>query len=210
MAINFGDDEIENVVETPEQNETPDASSLLSGYKDAKEETPPLPTTDDGAPVLPGDKPSADTTSAGGAENWVGDKRYFQTGPRAGQLRPNNGRRVRASIDTNAVTQISGSYLITASMFLTIIDMLFPMLIVGANNLVSDVKVELNQVRLKKDNESGTDVKKDLEPLAQATLKQLNLQGNPLLLLIITLSCNWTWNLIAARTMNQKDKQQKK
>lgn len=177
---------------------TPDPSSLLSAYS-VEKEVITQPTVDTDLPDEPipphldGEKPPVPD-----------GQRVYKTGKKAGQPRPDpKGPRMTYN---NQPTTIPASMFVTGAMFLMVIDMVFPMLIVAGNNFVSDVKVKLEQVRITADKER----KKEIEPLADATLKQLNIHGNPAAMLAFVMVTNWCWQLFAARALNAPIKKDEK
>lgn len=180
MAIEFDETEQASEPQRLVVNE-----SILSGYEQPKEVDAPEAI----APALDGD-PKKETEASVSQGSWEGNPEYYQSGDKKGQKR---NRKIKATIDKNAVTSIPGSYIVTAAMFLMLVDTIIPMILVGLNNWVTDTKIDLEDVRLKRE------IRKEIEPLGDATLKQLNLTGNPGLMLILAMSCHYSWNFMLAR-----------
>lgn len=77
---------------------------------------------------------------------------------------------------------ISGD-IITGALLITFIDLFIPMIIVTVNNLLdpSGKKVKIEQLRMK------IQQRKELEPIADALAKEIELKANPWLLMIAAL-----------------------
>lgn len=123
------------------------------------------------------EKPVTDTTDA-----WRGNLAYYQTGKKAGQLRPKPLVSV-AYKATPGDDELTGE-LIGGAMFITMIDLFLPGLFVLFNNwLVTDKKdmIKMSEMQL----EESTI--KRLEPVADKSLRRLKLRGDPTVWLIITM-----------------------
>lgn len=115
---------------------------------------------------------------------WQGNPLYYQSGKKQGQLRQLKPRGITVGYQPSSEPQEIGGDLISGAMFMSIIDMLIPGLIVVINNfLVKDKKDILKISEMQLDEKQ---IKK-LEPLTEATLKQIKLRANPSVLLIFTL-----------------------
>lgn len=139
---------------------------------------------------------NSDTNTAnekGGSTNWQGNPAYFQTGKKAGTLRPSMSHKAPAK----ETMEISGT-LIDGAMFIMLVDMLFPLLIVVANNKMSKTQIEIEDIQLSEKQ------KKDLAPLADEVCKQLTLQANPAFLLLVGLGGIYGINFMVAKKVAEK------
>lgn len=84
---------------------------------------------------------------------------------------------------------LSGA-IIDGALFLLMIDVLFPLLISVINNRFTDIKVNPEKLQLTEKQ------KRDLAPLADAVMKQVQLRGNPTVLLLLSLLGVYSVNLI--------------
>lgn len=175
-----------------------DVENILASYKDAKIENTTPPPADPPLPEGVNDAPGEHATGTTG-EEWRNNPAYYQTGKKAGQKRPER-KGIDFTYNKDAKTEIKGSALITAAMFLTFIDIMIPLIIVGLNNWLSDTKISFSDLRM------DDDVKKEINPIADATLKQLNIEGNPALLLGLMLSSTYTMNYFRARGLADEKK----
>lgn len=137
-------------------------------------------------PIENGDSPSFAKATEG---NWRGDNRYYQSGKKAGQLRPDP--KIKATYNHNATSNIPATMLINGALFLSVINFIIPMIIVTVNNyLTPKEKMGVKDLQLTKEE------KKEIDPLMDATLKQLNIQANPLILLCITLVSSYAMKFV--------------
>jgi hypothetical protein len=153
---------------------------LAENYKD---ETPDVSTS------------STDTSSASSPEPgieppWKGDPRYYQTGKKAGQLRP-----VRLN---KQPVEISGNLIISGALLLMFIDMVFPVLISLANNRINK-KTQVKPEQLRLTDEQKT----QLIPLADAAAKNITVTANPFAVLGVALFGMYGANFISA--INEND-----
>ncbi len=125
------------------------------------------------------ENPSDPINPTNPSSDWRNNPDFYQTGKKAGQPRPN---RLNATYNRNASTTIPSSVLVNGAMFMGFINFVIPLIMVTANNWLSP-KEKMEQKDLRLTNED----RKDIDPLMDATLKQLNIQGNPALLLAIAL-----------------------
>lgn len=180
MAISKEElEEVEKVEDNsfakPPAVEVEDLDKLLSDYKQKYKESEVIidsesePQTGD----VTGNAPATATPNAD-PNAWKGNPAYFQTGKKAGQLRPN----MQHKAPPPEQMTISGS-LIDAGMFLMLIDMIFPLLIQVANNKFnSETKIKVEDLQM-------TDKqKRDLEPIAEQVIKQMSISADPKWLLL--------------------------
>lgn len=125
----------------------------------------------------------------------------YKTGPKAGQPRP--PRKVRIGYNqTNEISSISGEIL-TGALFLTLIDLVMPVLIIGLNNRFSDQKMNAKDLKL------SDKQKAELAPIADKVVKQLNINANPNMLLIVSMFGIYAANFVALKltlTAKQNEK----
>lgn len=163
--------------------------ALKAEYSEPAQETPPVGEDNLTPPIqtLPPDPLNPPQSVDGKSDNgtdWVGNPEYFQTGAKAGQKRQRRARQPLVSYEQREGDSVVGGELITGAMFISMIDLLFPAIIVTVNNfIVSDPK---NQMRIS-DMQLGDDVITKLKPLAESTLRRIKLRGDPMVWLIITM-----------------------
>lgn len=166
------------ITDEPTTTNTDSVNDLLSGYKEAKIEEPIEPEHNP-ENIVQNLGESSEGLPPPDTNAWQGDKRYYQTGKRAGQLRPN---RVTVKYNHDATTSIPASQLVNGALFLAFINFIIPLAISGVHNWFN----KKNKLAIK-DLKLTNDEKKEIDPLMDATLKQLNINANPLILLIISL-----------------------
>jgi hypothetical protein len=161
---------------------------LAENYKD---ETPDVSTSS--ASTSSASTSSADsflTSSQDSEPPWKGDPRYYQTGKKAGQLRP-----VRLN---KQPVEISGNLIISGALLLMFIDMVFPVLISLANNRINK-KTQVKPEQLRLTDEQKT----QLIPLADAAAKNITVTANPFAVLGVALFGMYGANFISA--INEND-----
>lgn len=105
---------------------------------------------------------------------------HYVRGPKKGQPKEKGSSTVRVSSKSSESDgNISGS-VITAGLFLLIIDTVLPMVIVLLNNRFSEKKMKAEVLKLTDEQ------RKELEPLADQVLKQIQMTGNPTAVLLLT------------------------
>jgi hypothetical protein len=184
---------MDNLEQQPEQPKTASINSastdldlpefLAENYKDE------MPDVSTGSASTS----SADnvlTSSQDSEPPWKGDPRYYQTGKKAGQLRP-----VRLN---KQPVEISGNLIISGALLLMFIDMVFPVLISLANNRINKkTQVKPEQLRLTEEQ------KTQLIPLADAAAKNITVTANPFAVLGVALFGMYGANFISA--INEND-----
>ncbi len=111
---------------------------------------------------------------------------YYMKGKKKGQPRhaPYTpiGARNFTPQQANAISpQIQGGILITGGLFLTLINLIIPLLVSVLNNWLTDTKIKPEQMQLDKAQ------LKELDPVCDAVMKQMSMTGNPMVLLFIGL-----------------------
>lgn len=128
---------------------------------------------------------------------------YYVRGPKKGQPKPVSKNKAPIPPPTT----IQASSFLTGAIFLTLLDIFVPTILVGLNNMTSKVKMKYDGMKL-------TDAqKKELEPVANAVLKEVNLNASPALLLGIAILGSYLPMFLVARSeaqakhkINEKDK----
>lgn len=124
---------------------------------------------------------------------WLGDKRYYQTGKKAGQLRP-----IRIKSTEQPDIDLSGNVIITGSLIITFADLLIPVLISALNNRFSKTKINADSLRM------DTKQRQSLEPVADAVAKQLAFEGNPIIVFFVGLIGIYGMNYLALKATETK------
>jgi len=111
---------------------------------------------------------------------------YYQKGKKKGQPRPTPYTPLhQRGLPVQPVQQIDpkiqGGILITGGLFLTLINLIIPLLVSVLNNWLTDTKIKPEQMQLSKEQI------KELDPVCDAVMKQMTLTGNPMVLLFIGL-----------------------
>lgn len=174
--------------------------NLLSEYKEApKNETSNNPILSDmqGGVVpnngSPNNSISSSTVYPPGTE-------FYKTGKKAGQPKPN--RKVKTSFTPSPLpTTLNGSIL-TGALFITLLDLLMPVLIAGLNNRYSKQKIKASDLSM------NARQRNELAPVADAFLKQANLEANPTITLLVGVIGIYAGNYVAVKmttNLNQKD-----
>lgn len=104
---------------------------------------------------------------------------YYKTGKKAGQPRPNKKAPVTVNRATEQTT-LSGEIL-TGALFITLVDLVMPLIIAGLNNRFSKNKIKASDLSLTQKQ------KNELAPIADRVVKQFDFNGNPNILLIFSM-----------------------
>lgn len=153
----------------PQEASVDEIASFLSDYKE--------PLKVEG--ITPQPAPVNATFTQPQNEPWKGDPRYYQRGAKKGQLRPTP---LQARIQTPTVpANIQGNAIISGALLISLIDLLLPLAISALNNIASDQKIkpELLQMTAKQ--------KDTLAPVCDQVSQYINLTGNPLIILTVSL-----------------------
>jgi len=142
-----------------------DLSEFLKSYNK------PLTVNDVGADAATSAAQDA-MTDKGIGDGWKGNPNYYQSGKKRGQ--PKAGKEYKDEMT------LTGD-LMDGAMFITLIDMIFPMVICMANNSMSQVKIEPDALMLSEKQ------KKQLEPICEQVVKKLSVKADPITLLCISL-----------------------
>lgn len=176
----------------------------LSEYKDAAE----LPASPDPSergeksPIvemgIPIEKPVPEfqqaKTPETDQENWKNNPDYFQSGPKQGQKRQRKPRTTMAYTGKYEESEISAD-VITGAMFLSVVDLLIPMLFITINNYITGENLKPGDMAL------STEQLKKLETVADRAMSYIKLRGNPLIILGLTMLGLYSMTLVKAKMM---------
>lgn len=102
---------------------------------------------------------------------------YYVRGPKKGQPKPAS----KSKPIVPQPTTIQASSFLTGAILLSMVDLIIPMALVGLNNWRSKVKLKPDSIKM-------TDAqKRELSPIADAVLKEMNVNASPTTLLMIAL-----------------------
>lgn len=146
-----------------------DIDKLLSGYsKEVIAESTP-----------PGIDLTEDTPLKINPHDKTDPRLYYQRGAKKGQKKPNFDKVLQQTGQYEPAT-LSGEIL-SGLMFITLIDMLFPLLITTVNNLYSKKKVKADQLKL------TAKQKNELAPICDKIVEKWNITADPVWLLLISM-----------------------
>lgn len=199
--------------ESPKDNGLIDLQAFLSDYKEAAKIEVPAeqkqPTTAQAQPQTNEKFP--------GAPHWYGNPLYYQSGKKQGQLKPppKNGNFKQAfqqpQVSVNPETSvITADAVISGAIFLTIINILIPMLFSLAHNFVVKDKRKHIEWEMLQMDEKAT---KQLETLADKALKHIKIDANPVGVLIVAMLGMYTMQFLTVKMMvdaGVKSKDEKK
>lgn len=114
---------------------------------------------------------------------------YYKSGKKAGQPKPPKKVRVGYT-PTIEMSQIN-SNLLSGALFLTLVDLVLPMLVAALNNRFSKIKVKASELMM------TAKQKNELAPIADKVMSQVNITANPTLLLCISMFAIYGMNLAA-------------
>lgn len=184
--------------------------NLLSDYKDAATIVEPESTIKEEQTTVPEPPPYTDSEGRVPESVWrANPEKYFQRGSKKGLPRDKPFAKTSATYNTAATSSIPATMLINGALFLSVVNFVIPMIIITANNwLYPKEKMVLKDLKFT-DSE-----KKEIDPLMDATLKQLNINGNPLVLLLIILTAGYAMKFIGKKVefgvSSETDKEDKK
>jgi len=190
------------------------ASKMLEGYDQPAVIEEPTPVDDINVKVDP-EKQEPTATDITDAEGRVPESvwranpdKYFQRGAKKGLPRDKPATpmaKTSVSFNKEATTTIPGGVLINGAIFITFINFIIPYTIVTVNRWLTKEKMNVKDLKL-----TGEE-RRDIDPLMDATLKQLNIMGNPLVLLGICLVATYSMKFANAKLgMNEEPKEEKK
>ncbi len=175
--------------------------ALFGQYETVAEETikPDAIPVVETQPVSPGISqpvsPGFSSPPIPGADADAPYGRYVK-GKKAGQPRPKPrqyyGQQPVVQQLPAAPPKLSGM-LIDGGLFLTLVNLVIPMLICVGNNYFSDKKIKPEKIQLSKEQ------LRELDPVCDAVMKQVSMTGNPMLLLFIGLFAAYGLNFMAVK-----------
>jgi len=114
----------------------------------------------------------------------------IKRGRKKGQLKPG----VRTPpLESMAIT----GELISGALFISLIDLIFPMIISFANNQFTKVKIKADQLSL------TAQQKKDLEPICDQVVKHLKIEANPVTILVVSLAGIYGINYLSLKQIEE-------
>lgn len=166
-----------------------DLESLLAGYTEAAKVEPAPAVQQTTPPVNNGHGPAS----------WYGNPMYYQTGKKAGQLKPQKKQpfyqqSVNMSVNP-APSEISGD-IISGALFLTIVNLLFPMLFSVINNMVSKKKIAYEDMQI------DEKTLKQLDDLSNKALKHIKIEANPVAVLLFTMLGLYTLQFMSVKMIS--------
>jgi len=164
-----------------------DLETLLSGYNEpAKVDAPPVQQSQ-----------TVQNPNNNGPVSWEGNPLYYQRGKKKGTLRPARpfySQHASMSVNPEPST-ISGDF-ISGALFLTIINLLLPMLFSIANNMVSKKKVAYEDLQI---DEKAL---KQLEQLSEKALRHVKIEANPVAVLLFTMLGLYAMQFMTVKMLN--------
>lgn len=165
-------------------NPIDELQSLLSGYTkpatviETPAEKPAMPEPSQQAP--PPMQPN-------GAPHWYGNPLYYQSGKKQGQLKPPPKKSIFAqpqvSVNTDTTSTIGGD-VITGALFLSMVNLMLPMLFSLIHNMiVRDKRKRIDYEHLQLPDKDL----RQLETLADKALKHIKIEANPVAVLLFAM-----------------------
>lgn len=142
----------------------------------------------------PGEKPaesqpvqSPPPVQPNGSPHWYGNPLYYQSGKKQGQLKPPPKKSIFApphvSVNTDTTSTIGGD-VITGALFLSMVNLLLPMLFSLIHNMI--VKDKRKRIDYEHLQLPDKDIRQ-LETLADKALKHIKIEANPVAVLIFAM-----------------------
>lgn len=166
-------------------------SDLLADYKEA----PPSPPV---APVAPTEKSVLDSSNTITQNQPTVE--YYKTGKKAGQPKP--PKKVRVTYTPSQTPASLSGELLTGALFITLVDLIMPILMVGLNNRFSKQKIKVKDLQLTAAQQ------KELAPIADRVVKQINIEANPTMLLICSMLGIYGANFAVQKFGSNENKKQ--
>lgn len=118
--------------------------------------------------------------------------RLYKSGPKAGQPRP-----PRKGQPVSKPTNLQASAFLTGALLLSFLDMLLPLALAGLNNWRSKIKIKADDLMM------TSKQKEELKPMADAVLRELNVQASPTVLLCIGMVGIYAGNVMMLRSESE-------
>ena len=148
-----------------------DIDKLLAGYEKEVIPEQPVDTTPQGD--------TEETQYRINPHDKTDPRLYYQKGAKKGQKKPNFDKVLQQSGQYDPAT-LSGEIL-SGLMFITLVDMLFPLLITSINNMYSKKKIKADQLKL------TAKQKNELAPICDKIVEKWNITADPVWLLVISM-----------------------
>lgn len=124
------------------------------------------------------------TQNESSGTNWQGNPLYYQSGKKQGQLKPSAGARMKVSYKKDTEPAYVDGDLLDGALFLTLVDLLFPMIIAGIHNMLTKEK----KGKIDPEDLMLTEKQKNkLAPVADRVTAQLKLSANPTTVLVLSM-----------------------
>lgn len=115
---------------------------------------------------------------------------YYVRGAKKGQPKPPS----KSKPVVQPPTQIQASVIISGALFITLVDTLMPMVICGLNNWLTKTKVDPDKMKMTESQ------RRDLVPIGDAVVKELNIQSSPSVLFLVSLVGIYGINFMSLRS----------
>lgn len=172
------------------EKELSNINDLFADFDSAEGSTIAFDSSDDEVEEKP------DTSLPLFKDNPEGDSRYYQSGKKKGQLkkkyRSGEGAKISGT-GYQTKSQTLGGSVLTGAMFLTMVDLIIPLAIAGANNYLSKDKIKPSDLKLQKSQIN------ELAPLCDEVLKQWQISARPEYLLAISMVGIYGLNFFMAK-----------
>lgn len=173
--------------ETDNEKAARELDETMRRYNTPAESSKPVVSEVSDKSVIPNEPVQATLNTAPPATNSEAPYGRYQRGKKKGQPRLTPYVSAKGVSSVPAVQQpikpaeppkLSGM-LISAGLFLMLVNLCLPLFFAFVNNLISKDKINPEQLKLTKDQ------LKELDPVCDAVMKQASVTGNPLVLLIL-------------------------
>lgn len=184
-------------------NELDEIDQLLKGYTKKMDIPAPAP-----GPAAPGTQfgPGGYTSQSAPFvthEPSAIAQDYYKRGAKKGQPKPPK-KGLAPPLNPAGQMQIQATALISGALFVTMIDIIFPLIIAGLNNWRSKLKVDPDKMKMTQSQRN------DLAPIGDGIVRELKLNASPVALGCIALIGIYSANLLSLRSIAEKDLQKEK
>lgn len=161
------------IAEAVKAPEIDDINAILSGYKNITKDETSSNTTQ---PTIQQTVQENNNLGSSSNNNGTPVNDVYKTGKKAGQP-----RKPRVTFNpTQQQATLSGEIL-TGALFITLVDLLLPLIIAGLNNRFSKQKIKSSDLYLTAKQKS------ELAPIADKVVKQFDFNANPIALLCVSM-----------------------
>lgn len=136
-------------------------------------------------------------------EPYQGKPEYYQRGAKKGQLKPPK-KGTAPALNPAGQLSIQATTFITGAIFITLVDLLLPLVITGLYNFMNRKNkdgVQLNYETMK----MTPSQRNDLAPVGDAVVRELKLNGSPTLLFLLGLAGVYFMNFILNKSKAEKE-----